>query len=108
MIDRSVFQRYDEQCPDRINIDMVGAMAATLIEKWGMVVGYRRQEDQTACLRTEDLLPVDDVVDRAFDIAKKTVARLQAEGCLKDLGPLSERESEALRFLTEAKARRTQ
>ena len=61
-----------------------GRFALSLVEHWGMVQGTTNQEDSTGRARI-DLMEVDEVVDRAFEMAHKTFKKLRDNNLIQQL-----------------------
>jgi hypothetical protein len=63
-------------------LDLRGILALKFVEKWGMVQGATGQED-SAGRATIALMPVEDVIDRAVNIADGLVAKLEGLGWIR-------------------------
>ncbi len=85
-----IFGNYDEKHLGRFSFSLESEIVIRLIENWGMVQGKSGAEDSAGRAKIE-LMPVVDVVSRAFEMAALTVSRLQSEGHLRDLGELKDR-----------------
>ncbi len=58
-------------------LSLPGRIALILIEKWGAVNGKIRGEEDSAGRAVLDVMPVSDVIQRAFDMAEQAVAELE-------------------------------
>ncbi len=85
-----LFNVYDERLMNRYSQSVEAELICRFLEQWGMVQGKSGAEDSSGRAKIE-LMPVADVVDRAFEMASLAVARLQSEGHLRDLGELKDR-----------------
>ena len=76
-------------------LNLRGDIALHLIERWGEVTGSIREKEDTAGRAVLDVMPVKDVVERAFHMADLAVAELElrvwikpVEMTLEDLGEI--------------------
>ena len=58
-------------------LSLPGRIALVLIEKWGVVAGKIKGEEDSAGRAILDVMPVEDVVKRAFDMAEQITAELE-------------------------------
>ena len=80
-----------------------GRLALLLIEKWGMVTGIRDEMEDSAGRRTLDAMEPKEVVERAFDIAHRTIHELRKRDLIitvptpKEAVEMIEKEKEEMR-----------
>ena len=60
-----------------------GRIALTLIEKWGVVTGKVRGEEDSAGRAVLDVMSVKDVIQRAFDMAEQATEQLERRQWLR-------------------------
>lgn len=82
--DRFINEQRSMMIHERDQVDMTGRLAIRLVEHFGVVAGKPGPEDSKG-RSTLDLLSPDEVVDRAYDIAKSLVARLQYGGHIQQV-----------------------
>jgi hypothetical protein len=84
------FRHYDEQALGQYNESIEADFAESLIARWGMVAAIPDGEDSQGRSRLRLQTP-QELIDRAFEVARIFMVRLESEGHLRDLGPLLER-----------------
>lgn len=62
--------------------DEIGKIALELLTRWGMVAGMDIGREDTAGRAVMELMPVEEVVDRAVSMAKLFVQRLENDGLM--------------------------
>ncbi len=58
-------------------MSLPGRIALFLIQRWGLVNGKIRGEEDSAGRAVLDVMPVSDVIQRAFDMAEQAVVELE-------------------------------
>lgn len=84
-------------------VDFRGGLALELIEHWGMVAGVNNGEDTCGRARL-DVMPVEEVVERAFAMAEQAYQALEARGWIK---PVARTVEEAHRRMGELRGMMT-
>ncbi len=64
---------------DRVAFDRRADMAIIMLEKWGMVTGFDNGEDSAGRAKI-GLMPVDQLIERAFTIAEAAYAEIERRG----------------------------
>lgn len=73
-------------------LDRRAEIALIMIEKWGMVAGYTDGEDSAGRSKIE-LMPVDQLVERAFSTAEVAYAEIERRGWLLEIpAPIIEKD----------------
>ncbi len=64
---------------DKVVFDRRAEMAILMLEKWGMVTGFDNGEDSAGRAKI-GLMPVDQLIERAFTIAEAAYAEIERRG----------------------------
>ena len=62
-----------------------GRFAMALVDRWGMVQGNTPTSEDSAGRAMQELMPVQEVVDRAFEMANLTFKTIREKGLMLDL-----------------------
>lgn len=83
----------DLQYSDGMKSDFRFRLVVGFLERWGMVTGYRGQEDSSGRAGLE-LMPVEEVIGRAFAMAELAVVEAERRGWLAefDMDPVETHE----------------
>ena len=84
-------------------MNLPGRMAVVFLEKWGVVTGKIRGEEDSAGRAVLDVMPVTDVVERAFEMAEQAVAELERRGWVQTLEMTPEQAGEVMGRLEKAR-----
>ncbi len=87
-------------------MSLQGRMAIVFLEKWGVVTGKIKDEEDSAGRAVLDVMPVEDVVKRAFDIAGQAVSELERRQWIRPLKVTPEQYGEALGRIESARYKR--
>ena len=67
-------------------LDTKAELALTMIEKWGMVQGYPDGEDSAGRAKI-GLMPIDKLIERAFESAEAAFTEIEKRGWLMEVPP---------------------
>jgi hypothetical protein len=84
-------------------MSLPGRIALMLIEKWGAVTGKIRGEEDSAGRAVLDVMPVPDVIERAFDMAEQAVVELERRQWIRPVDKTPEQVGEAAGRIEQAR-----
>lgn len=90
---------------DGFVMNLSGRIALILIEKWGTVAGHIRDKEDSVGRAVLDVMPVADVVERAFDMAEQATAELERRQWIRPLDMTPEELGEAAARIDTARYR---
>lgn len=79
---------------DREHFNREARLAFAFLERWGMVQAREGEKEDSAGRATLKLMPVDDVVARAFEMAEKAFEEARKRGLTMELPSFDELEDE--------------
>jgi hypothetical protein len=87
-------------------MNLPGRIALVLIEKWGTVAGHIRDKEDSSGRAVLDVMPVADVVERAFSMAELAVRELERREWIRHVDKTPEEYGEALGRIEKARYQR--
>lgn len=91
---------------DGCHMTLRGRLAVFLLEKWGTVAGKVRNEEDSAGRAVLDVMPVADVVERAFSLADQAISELERRQWIKPVNKTPEEYGETLGRIETARYKR--
>ena len=88
---------------DGFAMSFQGRLALVLIEKWGTVAGKVTGTEDSAGRAVLDVMPVADVVERAFSMAEQAVAELERRQWIQAVNKTPEEVGEAYSRMSNAR-----
>ena len=84
-------------------MSLPGRIALILIEKWGTVAGHIREKEDSSGRAVLDVMPVEDVVKRAFDMAELATVELERRKWIRAVNMTPEQLGAQLRRVEDAR-----